>query len=265
MWRNGYDIEWTIENDCLCIKSGREGGLFMLPPLHHNNKALASVLDKMETYFMNVNRPFMLRGVTQNCLQQLEAIRPGYYSVEEDRDNFDYIYAAQDLIELEGRKFHSKKNHINRFLREYGEYYEYSSLSREIVPECIKTAIEWCKRRGCAEDKSLQAEKEAIIDVLSHFEQLQLKGGVIRINDKVEAFTFGEKLNPEMALIHVEKANPEINGIYTMINSEFCRQEWIHMKYINREEDMGLEGLRKAKQSYHPVKMIEKYILTLRK
>jgi hypothetical protein len=101
--------------------------------------------------------------------------------------------------------------------------------------------------------------------VLTNFSKLNLKGGVIVLNGVVEAFTFGEKLNEDTAVIHVEKANPDISGIYSAINRDFCRETWSETTYINREEDMGLEGLRKAKESYSPIKMIEKFDVRVKK
>jgi hypothetical protein len=188
----------------------------------------------------------------------LEKWRPGQLVITGDRDNYDYVYHSKDLIELKGRKYHSKKNHINSFLRNYSNY-QYIPLTTEWVSRCIETQIEWCKKKGCDDDPMLKGERDAIIEVLTHWNELKLTGGLISIDGKVEAFSFGEQLNSDTAVIHVEKANPDIRGVYPVINQKFCENAWNHLVYINREEDMGLEGLRKAKESYCPVKMVEKF------
>jgi len=135
----------------------------------------------------------------------------------------------------------------------------YMPLTEALVQDCIDNELEWCEKRNCDEVLDLRCEKFAIIEALLKFSYLELSGGVIMIGGKVEAFTFGEALNEDTAVIHVEKGNPDINGIYAVINQEYCVNNWESMQYINREEDMGIEGLRKAKESYYPVTLIEKY------
>jgi hypothetical protein len=120
----------------------------------------------------------------------------------------------------------------------------------------------WCQLKNCQEDPSLLMEDYAIHQALTYFEDLNFRGGAILIDNKVEAFALGEQLNKDTAVIHIEKANPDILGLYAAINQLFCLKTWSHMKYINREQDLGVEGLRKAKESYHPHHMVNKYILT---
>jgi hypothetical protein len=119
----------------------------------------------------------------------------------------------------------------------------------------------WCRLRECVEKPDLLAEDYAVRDALTHFEELGYQGGVILINSAVEAFSLGETLNRDTAVIHIEKANPDILGLYAAINQLFCLNAWSEVTYINREQDMGVEGLRKAKESYYPHHMVNKYIL----
>ena len=123
---------------------------------------------------------------------------------------------------------------------------------------CIPVASEWLERQRSS-DEIMQAETVAIQQALNRFDELRLSGGMIRVDGKIEAFTVGEALCEDTAVIHIEKANPEIVGLYQMINHEFLQHAWSHVTFVNREEDMGIPGLRAAKQSYRPVRMVEKY------
>ncbi len=121
---------------------------------------------------------------------------------------------------------------------------------------------DWCEMRDCEESSDLFEEDRAVYEALTHFDELDYTGGAIVIESKVEAFSLGEPLNPTTAVIHIEKANPAISGLYAAINQRFCQGAWSGMTYINREQDLGVEGLRKAKQSYHPHHMVKKYLVT---
>ena len=176
-----------------------------------------------------------------------------------DRDNSDYVYSTLDLIQLSGRKYHRKKNHLNRFLKNY--QFEYRDLDMELVECFIDMQEEWCQMKECVDKPDLLSEDYAINMALTHFEELDYRGGAIQIDYKIEAFSLGESLNTDTAVIHIEKANPDIPGLYSAINQFFCSNRWAEKEYINREQDMGIEGLRKAKESYHPHHMVNKYIV----
>jgi hypothetical protein len=151
------------------------------------------------------------------------------------------------------------KNHINRFNKKHD--WEYSPLTPELIAECLELQEEWCRLKQCVESPSLLSEEQAIIEALTHIELLKYKGGVIRIQGKVEAFTLGELLNPETVVIHIEKGNPKLTGLYPMIQQQFLAEEWSDIPYVNREQDLGIQGLRKAKSSYNPEFMVNKYII----
>ena len=165
---------------------------------------------------------------------------------------------------MSGRKFHRKKNHLNAFRKE-NPYAVYLPITEEIIPKCRAELDIWSEahKRANPDDQFIGYEQAAIHEIFDHFDAFKLKGGAILIDGKVAAFTFGEKLNSDTAVIHVEKADSNIRGIYTAINQSFVEHEWWDMIYINREEDIGIEGLRKAKKSYRPIKMIEKFNATL--
>src|SRR5208283_4927488 len=133
------------------------------------------------------------------------------------------------LIELSGNRFHRKKNHVNRFQKNYD--YEYQSLDEDLAESFLGLQEDWCELKDCSESPELLHEDRAIYEALSHYRELGFKGGAISINSKVEAFALGEPLNPDTAVIHIEKANPDIPGLYAAINQLFCAREWSGVKY----------------------------------
>jgi hypothetical protein len=182
------------------------------------------------------------------------------YNSTFDRNNSDYIYSSKDLIDLSGRKYHKKKNHLNRFKKDY--VFEYKELDIEVVECFLDMQEEWCRMRECLEKPDLLSEDYAVHEALIHFEELDYKGGAIKIDSRIEAFSLGEVLNDNTAVIHIEKANPEIQGLYTAINQLFTSNTWHKMEFINREQDLGIDGLKKAKESYYPHHMVKKYIVS---
>jgi hypothetical protein len=178
-----------------------------------------------------------------------------------DPSQCDYVYLVQDLIELKGRKYHRKRNHIKQFQEKYS--YQYIPLTPEWVPQCLQLQAEWCDLRNCEASPGLLNESLATKEAFTHFEELRVKGGAILINEKVEAFTLGDPLNPETIVIHIEKANPAYEGLYPTINQAFLEHEGSGYTYVNREQDLGEEGLRKAKESYFPHHMVNKYTISL--
>ncbi|MFA5393287.1 MAG: phosphatidylglycerol lysyltransferase domain-containing protein [Candidatus Ratteibacteria bacterium] len=182
------------------------------------------------------------------------------FIVSENRDNFDYLYNVGELTELAGEKFHDKKNLLNQFLKKY--QYRYQNLTPEIIPECLKFEHEWCAERDCDKIEGLSHEKCAVLEMLNNFSALSSKGGIIRIAEKIVALTLGERLNKDTLVIHVEKAKNEITGLYQAINWEFLKSQARDFHFVNREQDLGVAGLRRAKMSYNPVRLIKKYRIT---
>lgn len=263
MWRKAYNIEWCVKSGFLFIRAAWGDEKFALQPFGPDED-FGKAISIWEDYFRQQNLPFIIRGMESYAVRLMEKLRPGYFKFYEDRDNYDYIYSVQDLINLKGRKYHSKKNHLNSFKKNYGKFV-YLPLAKELTQQCIATAVDWYKKKNDgSEDIFMEFEKNAIIEALTHQDYLAITGGVIIINDMVEAFAFGEQLNSDTAVIHVEKANADIRGIYPAINQQFVKHAWSQMRYINREEDMGIEGLRKSKLSYHPVKFTKKYVVTIK-
>lgn len=207
---------------------------------------------------------FKLLGISPENINELNNIFPGRFEYSPMRDSFDYIYQLDKLVTLAGNKLHSKRNHINKFKKVNN--WSFELITPGNLVECWEMNIKWCKDNNCNEDDQLLKEKCAVKRCFDNYVELGLEGGLLRVDERVIAFTMGEKLNSDTYVIHVEKAFSEIQGAYQMINREFSayvQQTHPELLYINREEDMGYEGLRKAKLSYYPEKLEEKYIAKL--
>jgi hypothetical protein len=254
MWRHYYHPVWKLWEECLLILfQPKNSPAFGLPPVGAGDKAKALYYLCQE--LMGMDQEVRVCRVGEDFVDSF--VDSDRYEIIADRDNSDYVYLAKDLATLPGRKYHKKKNHLNRFLK--NTLYEYRALDTELV-ECFLDMQEaWCQMKACVEKSELLAEDYAVYEALTHFDELDYQGGAIVIDSKVEAFSLGEALNESTAVIHIEKANPEIPGLYTAINQLFCQHAWSKMVYINREQDLGVEGLRTAKESYHPHHMVDKY------
>jgi hypothetical protein len=191
----------------------------------------------------------------------IEEFRSNGISVESDRNSWDYVYSTSDLADLPGDKYHSKRNLIKRCLSKYR--CEYRPIDSEVIRDCLQLQTEWCNLRRCDDTAGLDAENRAIKALFEAYERLNVTGGAVYVDGKLEAFTMAESLNNETAVIHFEKANPEIIGLYQVINAWFCQNALRNFAFVNREQDLGVPGLRKAKMSYHPHHMVEKYLATL--
>ncbi|MGL5368595.1 MAG: DUF2156 domain-containing protein, partial [Cetobacterium somerae] len=177
------------------------------------------------------------------------------FIVTEERDSFDYIYLQEDLAELKGRKFSSKKNKINKFKKTYN--FTYEKISRENIEDIRIFQREWTENRK--EDTIIISETMGIEELLNNYEILELRGGVIKVDGKIVAYAIGEKLTENMGVIHIEKGIFDYQGSYQMINMYVAKEEFSDVKLMNREDDFGSLGLREAKLSYQPIEFIKKY------
>jgi Uncharacterized conserved protein len=202
---------------------------------------------------------FQLRGLTQEMIDEIEEVLPGIFEYKLNRSVSDYIYSTEKLIYLKGKKLQSKRNHINRFKRENRWKYKSLTGNPELVKECKEMLHKWMKVNGQDKDPSLVYDDFATTSMLENFEYLELKGGVICVDNEIAAFTIGEPLTEDTVVVHVEKAFTSIHGAYTVVNQQFVENEAAGFIYVNREEDMGIENLRKAKLSYQPDILLEKY------
>ena len=252
IWKDAEDIAFFEYNDLLIVtgKSLYNGKRYFMVPI---GKGLCHKVIPMLA--ANFGEDFSIYGITEQdkillsekCSNQLTIVR------ERDMDN--YVYLSEKLINLSGKKLHSKRNHINKFKDKYN--YTYERLDHLNIRELLQFKKNWYLEKET--DPTLELEKKAIDNALSYYVELNLICGMIKVDGKIVAFSIGEQLNEDTALIHIEKADISYDGAYAIMNNEFVKNEWSHLKYINREDDMGLEGLRKAKLSYQPDLMVEMY------
>lgn len=263
MWRKPYHIRWTIQRGVLYIVCKYQGKLMALQPLCPVNKTKEAIRTII-SYFDKSGFPLCFTGLEGSFAKQLSRYPNADFVLKSGRDDADYVYAMEYLLTLAGRKFQSKRNHINSLKQTYPQT-QYLPITAEIIPQCRAFLKSWYKdyNQKNPGDPFIDVEKAGLLEILDDFQYFKLKGGVLTIDNEVVALAIGEQLNDDTAVIHIEKAHASIRGAYPMINQQFVENEWQSMTYINREEDMGLEGLRKAKESYHPVKMIIKYQSTL--
>lgn len=258
IWRQPYDLRWALIDGCLCFRGSGQGKYFILPPISPDRQAVGAALDKLTADFAANGWPLVIRDLERPLAEELAALRPDSLSFRKDRDNYDYVYAVEDLSELKGRAYHGKKNHANTFRRLYPDY-RFVPLTADLARACLGLEASWAAGRDPG-DENLLAEKQALNETVVNYEALGLTGAVILVGDRTVAFTIGEQLNDDTAVVHFEKADASYKGIYAVINQEYCATYWQHLKYVNRQEDLGIDGLRQAKKSYHPVKMIEKCV-----
>jgi hypothetical protein len=261
LWQGHYNFSWCLwEHWFIALAQPAEGQPWLLPPVGPPGRGplCRQLLDWLGTT-LGVAAPSIERADRRVAMEV--AAEPDIHC-EPCREHFDYLYRTRDLIDLPGNKYHSKRNHLNKLRRSTPCRYE--PLRAELLPACLSLAERWCEFKRCADDLNLMGEWEAIRLGLQYFQELELTGGVILIRDHVEAFSLGELLNATTAVIHFEKANPEQSELYTLINQQFCQQAWGATAYLNREQDLGEPGLRRAKESYHPVRLEEKFRLTLK-
>lgn len=261
MWRQCYAVRWLVVHGHLVIAPNAYESHWILPPYglgHGDDEYRQSLLD-VEADFKNRGVPFVIRAVTEEEKERIERVLPGKFDFTYERDISDYIYHGEDLRELKGRKYSKKRNHLNAFLKDYPDHVV-EPLSKDNAAEAWDFVERWCGERNCAGDidSSLLCERQAIYDALFAFEDLDYQGLLIRIDGKVVAFTMGEMVNDKTLVIHIEKAFGDYRGLYPAINKAFVNL-FPEADFINREEDMGLEGLRKAKESYYPSHLLKKY------
>lgn len=260
-WRFLYRTEIAEQDGFLLFRFYADGQPVYMMPVGAGD--VATVVEALIDDAHRLEVPFRMLGVCINMRAELEAAFPGRFTFTVDRDYSDYIYLRTDLATLRGKKFQPKRNHINRFKASYPDY-EYKELTPALVPECLRLEAVWCKENDCEQDEALRAERRSMTDALTHSAELDLLGGVLHVHGDIVAFTYGAPINNETFDTCVEKADTNIEGAYAMINYEFANHIPEQYTYINREEDLGLEGLRKAKLSYQPETLLEKYIVELR-
>lgn len=258
LWQDAYQTSWAEQDGILFVRAGTGKDTFFMPPFAKEEENFVHGLALIHEEYDKLGLPFRLKSASSWVTEQIERLVPGKYDFIEDRDNEEYIYRTEDMIRLPGKKLRMKKNHLNGFLRQYADY-QYEAITKENLEDAKAGIHDWFLRHG-----DIEEEEQAIKRCFDHWDALGVKGAVIRIYGKVEAFTNGDSINEKMAHIIFEKANPEIRGLYQAINRDFLIHEFAETEFVNREEDLGLPGLREAKMGYHPDHLTEKYDVVLK-
>lgn len=245
-WCSHYGADIAENNGCV-VSRIQEKNLFGFP----KGSRYEAVLTALEEDYPNHG----FYGLTVQEKDKLEQLFPNKYAFTETRSSFDYVYRVDDLARLPGKKYHAKRNHISYFEKNFD--WQYEEITKENLSECIEMSRKWYAMNADKED--IQAEAEVLNMAFDNYEVFNYVGGLIRVDGNVVAFTMGEKLNDSMFDTHFEKAFADIRGAYPMINREFARKTINAFEFVNREDDVGSEGLRKAKLSYHPAFLVEKF------
>lgn len=260
MWRGHYGTEICFYDGFLLIRGHSFDGArsYYLAPIGTGD--LGAAIDALEADANERGAPFVLVSVAEPMIDRIEQARPGKFDfVHDDEDGDDYIYLAEKLRTLSGKKLQSKRNLINRFQTAYDGRWSYEDMTEQTTRDAYAFHLAWCARHGCAHNRDFEGETCAIGQALDHFTALDLRGGLLRLDGAVIAFTFGCRAADDMYVVQIEKADPDIQGAYQMINQQFVLRNCQDVLYVNREEDLGLEGLRKAKRSYDPAMRGVKY------
>lgn len=255
IWKDHFKLKWSTLDEIPIFMATTKDKPYFFEPL---GLCLENV--KKIAFWLKTN--YGSDVVFSRASRQFTSHLDDTFVINPQREHFDYVYKAGDLINLSGRKYHSKRNHLSNFEKNYR--YEYKDMTSDYAKACVELAQKWCLEKRCKDDMNLLDEFEAAKLSLENFDALKLKGGLLIIDGKIEAFTVAEMLNASTMVIHMEKANKTFDGIYVAINNLFCKYNLKPEMFVNREQDLGDEGLRKAKLSYFPDHMIEKFSVSLK-
>lgn len=263
LWARYYNVEFALTDNVIIFRNKGDDCCSFAYPVgapEDVQKWIVKLLGTCEHAAEN----FRLYSVTKEQFEQLEQWFPGKFDITYNEDIADYVYETEKLTTLSGKKLHGKRNHINKFQATY-ENWAYETITEENYEECFQMALKWRQEHELEDDDEMVNEIAVTQNSLRLMKELNLTGGLLRVDGEIVAFTIGEPINDDTFVVHIEKAFAEIQGAYPMINQQFVTHECQDYKYINREEDTGAPGLRKAKQSYRPVFMVDKGTVTLKR
>ncbi|MXQ73614.1 DUF2156 domain-containing protein [Clostridiaceae bacterium DONG20-135] len=254
LWMDVYPL-WKYVNDHYLLLLGiHNRKLFLYMPLCEENYFKEAILCAKQI-FDRYGCPFRLSCFTRPQIDMAAQYVPGYH-VCAVRNSFDYVYECEKLRTFSGKKLQKKRNHLNAFYKEYDGRFTYEVMNADNALACIDFLHTW---KDDDEDVFLQQEKAGTVRVLKLWDKLPARGGILRIDGEIRAFAIGSRLSKRMCQMNVEKGDDRIRGIYQAMVKEFLSREYLDCEYVNREDDMGKENIRKAKEAYHPVFMVEKY------
>lgn len=260
-WRRLSDSVISRYKDFYLISSQDNDNIYLTYPAGEGD--ILELIKVFGKYCSDFGKRFILSSVsTQNLEFIKENFNEKIETIKSNPDYYDYIYNADDLINLRGKKYHSKRNHISIFKK---QPWDYKELTPDLFDDCIEFITESYNHKFDAYDYSAVVEQFAVNTFFNNFDYMNLKGGVLFQNGRIVGVTIGEKLNSNTLVVHIEKALSEVNGAYPTLCNEFVKANASDLQYINREEDLGIEGLRKSKRSYKPCFQLEKHSVLFKK
>jgi hypothetical protein len=256
-WAEDYGLRWAWEENLVWIKQTRPEVLFWAPVGPWN------LIDWRNRYDVQADRRMVFIRVPQKLVEFWRVAVGDEATVVEERGHFDYLYAVADLIELRGNRYHKKKNLLNQFEKKYD--YTYRPFGPELIEQAVGMQKDWCTWRDCESSEVLSAENKAIARILRDWQHLngEVRGGAILVDGAMVAYTVAERLTQDSIVIHFEKGDTQYKGVYQAINQMFLAHSAPQFRWVNREQDLNDEGLRKAKLSYHPAEFVSKYRVTM--
>ncbi|KZX17668.1 hypothetical protein MBCUT_01460 [Methanobrevibacter cuticularis] len=252
MWRKTYEYEYAIINDCLCIKGKLRDSKKPFCHFPYGGCDIKDSLYLIKEIFKKEGNPLIIKPLLPEMKKCLEKTLEDFTLIE-DRDSFDYIYTSNKLITLSGSKLRNKRRWLKKFRENYD--YTYEEINSNNLVEAKEFTINIIKNSKDGSDEIIAME-----EMFDNLFELGIKGCIIRIDGKIVGVSTGEELTKNTVVIHCERADTNFEGIYNCINQEFCEKQWSNYKFINREEDLGIEGLRQAKLTYRPDLLLSKYI-----
>lgn len=259
-WRFLYQTQLAFTDDFLVLRFYVDGALSYMMPVGEGDPTRLLALLEEDAHRMG--HPFQLSGVCEHTRSMLEQAQPGRLRFSTNRDLADYLYRRTDLAELKGKRYQAKRNHVNRFERMY-PHHVYRPLGAEQVDECLALESQWMEHAATHGQQALADERRSLTYALRHFDELDLTGGALYVDGHIVAFTFGSPVNAHTFDVCIEKADTRFDGVYSAINQQFALHLPEQYVFLNREEDLGIEGLRKSKLSYHPESILMKYTAIL--
>ena len=262
IWRKFMNLQFCVMDGAVYLLVERKSKHTAFMPMAVPDEPLDRHVENIVAHFRENGWEFIAFCTEQQVNSLVNGKFGSQLAFRELMQSNEYIYDAQSLRTLSGKTYQKKRNHINHFLKNYGDRIEYQEFRPEHADECLSLYDTWLEHSASSDHAAY--ERDSVVDALMNFEYLGLTGAIVRLSGKLEAFTLGERLTGDMALIHIEKANRDIIGLYAFINQQFLLNAFPDVSYVNREEDLGLEGLRKAKMSYYPIRFIRKYEVKLK-
>lgn len=261
-WNVRYKTLYAVVNETLFLRfKESDGKIYYMMPV--GKMPIDKAFDLIISDALESNHPFRMKGISRVMWHKIEEAMPGRFRYVHERANDEYIYSTEKLIKLSGKKLQSKRNHINRFKGDYPDWQYFPLTEPAEVAECMRMLDEWEDLNEEKANKNFRFDYLATRTMLDKFFELELCGGAIRTSGKIVAFSIGEPVTDDTFVVHVEKAYGDLNGAYSIINQQFVEHCAADYKYVNREEDMGLENLRKAKLSYQPDILLEEGTVSL--